>query len=219
MKPATAILFFSRSAHAEAVEKVYGSGRDQHIAAALIERTRRTVRHTGFPVFEVDERQQRGQSFGQRLAHAVSRVYDAGYERVIIIGNDCPTLTPAHLRRAAAALAAGQQVIGTDHRGGAYLIGLQRQQFEACAFAELAWQTERLTQELLPLLGEVTVFGQLRDINRTSDLRADWHLLRTRLAELSWLIRAGLRIFSTACVWRDRPVLRRRGGRAPPVAA
>ncbi len=221
MIPATAILFFSRSARAEAAEKAYGMGQDgdQRIAAALIGRTRRTVRRAGLPTFEVDERRQCGRAFGQRLAHAITGVFTEGFERVIVVGNDCPTLTPAHLRRAAAALADGRQVIGADHRGGAWLIGLQRREFDATAFAGLAWQTERLGEDLTNLFGTVTTLGRLRDINRATDLVAQWHQLRARLGGLAWLFASRIPTWSTPRLRPVGPGVRRLRGRAPPVAA
>ncbi len=217
----TALLLFSRSARAEEAEKRYGTERsgDLRIATALIARTRRTLALSGLPVFEVDELRQRGKDFGQRLAHAVSGVFALGYEHLIVVGNDCPNLKVGHLRQAAQALATGHPVVGGDQRGGAWLIGLQRSTFDAPAFARLAWQTGKLREGLLELLGPVTLLGRLQDINRLADLQSHWHLLRSRLATLSCLLT------SVSIGWLCNPLepgnafLRRLGGRAPPLAA
>ena len=221
MDKPTAILLFSRSARAEATLKRYGSVRtgDLRIATALIARTRRTLALSGLPVFEVDETRQQGMDFGQRLAHAVSDVFASGYANLIVVGNDCPSLSVSHLRRTAAALAAGQQVLGEDQRGGAWLIGLQRAAFDASAFAGLAWQSPRLRDTLSDLLGPALQLARLQDTNSLGDLIVHWHHLRSKLSTLFSCLHSVSTCWSDEMGVPGQAALRRLQDRAPPAAA
>lgn len=67
---------------------------------------------------------QEGASFGQRLENAVETLANLGYEEIVIVGQDCPDLEPKDIRRAFDSLGRYRLVLGPDHRGGCYLIGL-----------------------------------------------------------------------------------------------
>ena len=135
---------FSRRLDSEARAKAWlGRGelrRNRALAGTLIRHTQRSAAASGLPVFEIDERLQHGDDFGQRLADAFQQVFSLGYRAVIAIGNDCPSIAQTDWQAITAALASGQTVIGPTPHGGAYLIGLQAAQFDPQAFATLAWQ-------------------------------------------------------------------------------
>ncbi len=144
MSHATAILLFSRTAGEEALHKPFshrGKAVNQRIAGHFIAHAGDTARRSGLPVVLVSSAQQRGETFGERLAHAFRLVFAQGYARVLAIGNDCPYLTPGLLREAAARLQTQPVVLGPARDGGAYLIGLSAGSFREGAFCELAWQT------------------------------------------------------------------------------
>ena len=73
---------------------------------------------------------------GARLRHTSEQHCAAG-AYVLIIGTDCPELTPAVLERAAAAMVSHDVVLGPAQDGGYYLIGVK----QACAalFEGMAW--------------------------------------------------------------------------------
>ena len=48
-----------------------------------------------------------------------------GYENVVVIGNDAPSLNTQILQRAISQLEKGRHVLGRDEHGGCYLIGLK----------------------------------------------------------------------------------------------
>lgn len=74
---------------------------------------------------------------GARMLEASRRGLAAGTP-VILIGCDCPALTPAHLRAAARTLEGGVDcVLGPAEDGGYVLIGLARA--DASLFREIAW--------------------------------------------------------------------------------
>jgi hypothetical protein len=67
---------------------------------------------------------QEGVSFGQRLENAIESLVRIGYQEIVIVGQDCPDLEPVDVRRAFDLLGTHRLVLGPDHRGGCYLIGI-----------------------------------------------------------------------------------------------
>ncbi|WP_157976174.1 DUF2064 domain-containing protein [Lewinella sp. IMCC34191] len=219
MSSTTAILFFSRSAQAEASEKFAGHGGvGDRIATALIGRTLRVLSGVRLPVYHFDESRQEGSTFGERLGGCLREVFDFGYESVIVVGNDAPRLTARHLHAAADRLLAGD-VIGPNGRGGIYILGLHRTTFESTSIREACWQTESLYDELAGLLEGVQILPGLNDCNTVADIRQNWsrwkHLLPTLAGVLTDEVAAVDRGFRCAgCRFRRFTI-----GRAPPVAA
>lgn len=81
--------------------------------------------HRLAPDFELAP--QLGHGLGERLDHALTSYLSRGYERVVIMDSDSPTLPPSHLRQAFTALADDADVaIGPCEDGGYYLIGIKK---------------------------------------------------------------------------------------------
>lgn len=99
-----------------------GEGFDQHLFTGDPSR-RLTSSH-------VEIHNQEGSSFGQRLQNAVETLARLGYEQIVIIGQDCPDLEPVDIRHSFALLDTHRLVLGPDHRGGCYLIGLHARDAE-----------------------------------------------------------------------------------------
>lgn len=213
----TAILLFSRTATAEAEHKSFGAGSvGNRITDALITRTEETLEKTGLRVFRSDEVSQVGNTFGERLANAMGRVYDEGFERLLVVGNDCPSISASHLRTAAQKMAEGENVIGPDRRGGVWLIGLQRADFNAAAFAALRWESTGLYHDLADLLPACTAAASLSDLNTFEDLKHNWFFLRRQIAELFDLMLLSETAFGLPEMQPEPVALVRRLGRAPP---
>lgn len=108
---------------------------------------------------------------GERLARASKRAIDRG-ESVLLIGTDCPQLTPIILQQAAAALLKTKAVIIPATDGGYTLLGLT--EFHPSIFEGIAWSTESVfintVQRLQKLQWQVTVMEHLHDIDEPSDL-------------------------------------------------
>ena len=189
MDTTTAILLFSRTAAAEARAKAFGP-RGQRVAAALLGRAERTLARTGLPVYRSSEQQQRGADFGSKMTAAVSEVLAHGYRNVIIVGNDCPTLSVGAIRRAQEALESGRPVVGPDARGGVWLLGLRAEDFCAEQLATLPWQTAALARALETILPDPVRLTTQRDYNQLAELRTQAFHLRPRLPELLVLLAA-----------------------------
>lgn len=116
---------------------------------------------------------QRGGSFGERLANAMHDAFALGYERVIVMGNDCPELTVDDLRAAARALDQHQCVVGPAEDGGCYLVGLHGVTTEM--LSSVGWQRHSNCASLIQaLVHRKHTFALLEarlDLDRMDDLR------------------------------------------------
>jgi hypothetical protein len=104
---------------------------------------------------------------GRRMAVALAAGAPA-----VLVGTDCPDLTPAILAGAFAALADHDLVLGPAFDGGYYLIGLREPRPEL--FAGIAWGTDRVLAGTLAIAGDlgltVAQLEPLADIDRPEDL-------------------------------------------------
>ena len=91
----------------------------------------------------------------------------------IIIGSDCPGLTPALLREAREALDSETAVIGPAHDGGYYLIGIRER--TPYAFTSMPWSTETVFAETMARFEargmRPAVLPELSDVDVPADLK------------------------------------------------
>ncbi len=148
----TAVVIFTRTAEEESRNKqftVANKANNIAIAAAFIQHTVAIVKKSGLPYYIAFDKDQHGETFGQRLTNSIEEVYNKGYSRVIAIGNDCPNLTSGMLLDAAHRLETVSVVSGPAHDGGAYLIGLDVSVFDKKNLSELAWKSSHLFNSLM----------------------------------------------------------------------
>ena len=98
---------------------------------------------------------QHGEAFGDKLHHAFEELFAEGFDSVVIIDADSPTLPRDYLTRAFEELArSGERVVlGPAEDGGYYLIGLQRPHRRL--FDEITWSSERVLSETLERAREI----------------------------------------------------------------
>lgn len=93
----------------------------------------------------------------------------------IVIGSDCPGLTPQHLWAAHDTLATEEMVIGPASDGGYYLLGYNSD--ARFAFADMPWSTPQVFEETLRRFVaqgiRPAVMPELADIDTAEDLE-DW---------------------------------------------
>jgi len=192
--PQTALLLFANKDRHEALQKpffgVNAPKKNCAFSKELNLRSLAVARRSGLPVFRFTEREQVGNTFGERLAHAIQRVFDQGITQVVVMGNDTPQLRPSHLLAVEKALSKANWVVGPAMDGGLYVLGVQKAAFEPITFAKMPWQTPDLFAAFLdldPVLVLPEVFG---DIDTAPDFRflaSDFRFpkpLRARLAAL-----------------------------------
>ncbi|WP_405414582.1 DUF2064 domain-containing protein [Maribacter sp. Asnod1-A12] len=94
------------------------------------------------------EKEQKGNTFAQRFTHAMTSVFDLGYENVIAIGNDTPQLKSNHIKEAYLRLQQNQPTIGPSLDGGFYLLALSKNHFNAKTFESFDWQTDKIFNQV-----------------------------------------------------------------------
>lgn len=125
----------------------------------------------------VDAIRQQGADLGERLFRALD---EAAREHVVVaaVGSDHPMLSLDHIRRAFAALAAGEAevALGPSLDGGYYLVAVRRESLSPRLFAEIDWSTERVLAQTLERCREqglrVLELPAARDVDRGEDVIA-----------------------------------------------
>ncbi len=138
------------------------------------------------PVFAGAElRVQQGDDLGRRMEQAFHDVFAAGYDRVVIIGSDCPELKTVHLNQALADLKTHDAVIGPATDGGYYLLGMRALHPEL--FENKQWSTgsvfSRTMHDLRDAGLKTTRLPELRDMDTLEDYQKLKHLLPERQEE------------------------------------
>lgn len=121
---------------------------------------------------------QQGKDLGERMAAAFQAAWAKGMQRAVLIGSDCPALTPALIVQALAELTRHDLVLGPASDGGYYLIGLRRDLApgtHAYLFQDINWGTDTVYRTTLARAAAtkltLTTLQELHDIDRPEDLR------------------------------------------------
>ena len=115
---------------------------------------------------------QRGKNLGRRMYQAFLNCQRKDFEKMIMIGTDCLTVTVQDLELAFAKLDRFDLVLGPSRDGGYYLIGLNRNHPEL--FRRIPWSTSDVLQQTLDRAKAkglaVTLLPSWYDIDRPEDL-------------------------------------------------
>lgn len=168
----TAILVFALSSQAECRRKKLANS--NALFSALSEHSLGMVAKTGLPYFHYTEKEQEGDSFGERFTNAIQAIFDKGFKRIITIGNDTPQLKTSHILEAARLLENNRLVLGPSADGGFYLMGLHQENFNPENFKALPWQTSGLVSRFLASFPvgnhEIVQLDRLFDIDTYWDI-------------------------------------------------
>ncbi len=132
---------------------------------------------------ELAYRPQGEGDLGERMARSIAVALSEGAPVAVVIGSDCPGITPDLLGRAFDMLGEDPErvILGPAFDGGYYLIGMSRERPEL--FQEIAWGTEhvfRQTETLARNAGyPLRTLEPLADIDRPEDLDV-WYSVRGR---------------------------------------
>lgn len=125
---------------------------------------------------------QMGADLGDRMATAMQAAFVEGAQRVLIIGTDCPDLTPALLCQAFQALDQVDLVLGPAIDGGYYLIGMR--QYNPAIVQGIAWSTDAVLSQTLAIADSLGwtrhLLPTLQDIDNPADLAA-WRAIAAPL--------------------------------------
>lgn len=167
-----ALLFFARSPYSDKKRKAFPSEKlHMEVVSHLHFKTRQRLEDTGLPVIVSNERTQKHRSLPRNLSHAISMVFEAGYRKVIVVGNDCPELDDRTLQRAIDALRNGKNVLGPDMQGGNYLIGIDKSDFCLKSFENALRVKAKVHKNLSTLLQKnntpIVLLDSKHDINNS----------------------------------------------------
>lgn len=169
----TAILIFSLSNEAENKRKPFL--KKNNTALKLNTLVLNKVASLGVDYYHFTEKEQHGDTFGERITQSIASVFNKGYEQVLTIGNDSLSLTKDHLRKAIKAMDRGEIALGPSYDGGFYLLGLNKNQFKEEFFNSLSWNSATLCKEIrtyTDLLNTAAyLLPYLYDLDNSADIR------------------------------------------------
>jgi rSAM/selenodomain-associated transferase 1 len=151
----------------------------QH-TAKIARRLEETDKHVYFSEYLGDKRiwepetfrghVQQGDDLGERMQRAFAEAFEAGYQKVVLIGSDLYDLDTEDLASAFASLDTHQAVVGPATDGGYYLLGLT--QMVPALFRNKAWGTDTVLEATLHDLEGIPTYllPPRNDIDRYEDI-------------------------------------------------
>ena len=128
--------------------------------------------------FPISLNNQEGADLGERMAFSLS-VSLQRYEKVIVIGTDCPDIEVDYITQAFAALDENDAVIGPASDGGYVLLGLTN--FSMELFTNISWGSEKVFTQTKKALENLSwsfkELGIMHDLDRPEDLLRHQDLL------------------------------------------
>lgn len=98
--------------------------------------------------------EQTGDGLGARMANAFAETFVAGYQQIVIIGTDHPTLPDAFIQQAFSLLEAPRSIaIGPSDDGGYYLLGMN--EFYSHVFQDMTYSHEQVFEQTMARIGEL----------------------------------------------------------------
>jgi rSAM/selenodomain-associated transferase 1 len=118
-------------------------------------------------------KRQTGANLGERMYRAFAHCKKNQFDKIVIIGTDCLTLTPRDIKTAFDELESHDCVLGPSKDGGYYLIALNELHKEF--FQEIDWGTSvvfrKTLQKARKLKKTVYLLQQREDIDRFAQLK------------------------------------------------
>lgn len=109
---------------------------------------------------------------GVRLDSAFRDAFRDGFQRVMVVGSDCPEISPEDLSQADERLSESDVVLGPAHDGGYWLLGLRRP--APFLFRDMPWSTPHVFAETVRRVEAAGLrLGRLRELADV-DTAADW---------------------------------------------
>ncbi len=203
----TAVLIFDHSIkQAASIQKLapqIGSKGVNQILSLLNKQANSIAKSSDFEIFNFKAEGKIG--FGEELFDAYQSIFDKGYDEVIAIGNDCPTLSKQDIQLTAQKLKSHPVVLGPAKDGGAYLIALKKGLFSKEAFLDLDWQNEHLLHSFENYCHafDLNVFSLVEksDMDTAEEFKSAFHLHFSFIDQLrsivaSYIQEIGSKIFS-----------------------
>ncbi len=114
---------------------------------------------------------QEGKDLGERMSNAFQKRFVDGYEQVVIIGSDSPSLPVAYIEQALNSQK--DLTLGPSTDGGYYLIGMSGKLSDV--FAGVAWGSDRVLAQTLERIkatgNSLELLPPWYDVDRPEDLK------------------------------------------------
>lgn len=117
-------------------------------------------------------RLQQGKDLGEKMRLAFKEVFREGYNKVLIIGTDCPDISTKILNEAMEKLEEHEVVFGPAQDGGYYLLGFKK--IHEGLFDGIPWSTEKVLELSLDYLNSKQISYELITILSDIDTAEDW---------------------------------------------
>jgi len=95
---------------------------------------------------------QEGQDLGERMDRAFQLLLSKGYDKIVLIGSDLPSITTNIISQALQGLVTKDCVIGPSKDGGYYLIALKNP--IPALFENLPWSTSEVLKKTIDILAK-----------------------------------------------------------------
>jgi hypothetical protein len=140
-------------------------------------------KNDGWAEADFSKKIQTGGGLGERMEQAFRTTFEAGAQKAVIIGSDCPELTGEILKTAFESLGTADFVLGPTYDGGYYLLGMKA--LEPSLLRGIEWSTTTVrarTLEKIELLGKTcALLPTFADV----DTEADWLNFQKRSSEFT----------------------------------
>lgn len=124
---------------------------------------------------------QDGDDLGQRMQNAFATIFSMGYSNAVLMGTDCPEITPETIETALDSLEKHEVVVGPALDGGYYLIGMNN------LYPQLFWQMPWSTENVFPLTLETIYQNNLSHyllpVLSDIDTEEDWLKFESLISE------------------------------------
>jgi len=193
-------LYFSLPPILEAKRKNWTKSKkiNLNIAQKLYKSTLNKIKKTKLPFVVMDEFTPSRNTFGANITQAIEQVFTAGYQHLIVVGNDCPDISIKDMLIANEHLKSSNHTIGLTKDGGSFLFTISKKTWNASAFAALPWCSNQLGTSLQVLLEKENSVAQLNmkvDIDLLRDIQ---YLINCLQSSFSHFLKE---IFSTHTVF------------------
>ncbi len=125
-----------------------------------------------WPGSSFEKRLQVKGDLGDRMRHAFASGFEEGYERILIIGSDCPEMNAPLIEQAFETLKEKEVVLGPALDGGYYLLGMNRYHN---LFDDVAWSTDTVFETTLQKIkrsgASFDTMPQMSDLDTIEDLK------------------------------------------------
>jgi uncharacterized protein len=122
---------------------------------------------------DISYEQQIDGDLGEKLTAAAASQFQQGVKKLLIVGSDCPYITPDHYAEATKALDTHDVVIGPALDGGYYLIGLRA--VHPLLFANINWSTDKVFAQTCNAAANLGLKVHVLDILSDIDFPEDWN--------------------------------------------